>query len=66
MSTINEVVVVLPSDPVTPTIGQGHSAKNSAISLVTRLPLARAISNAGWSGRMPGVRNTTSPPTRSR
>ena len=41
-SLIRVVVVVLPSLPVTPTILQGHSWKNSSISEVRMLPLWRA------------------------
>lgn len=54
------VVVVLPSDPVTAMMGQGQTSKNTSISEVMVLPLARAASSSGTSGRRPGVRKITS------
>ena len=47
MAAIRLVVVVLPSEPVTATRMQGHSWKNSSISLVTVLPAAMACCKAG-------------------
>ena len=41
------VVVVLPSEPVTATILQGQSRKNSSISLVTSAPASRAATSSG-------------------
>ena len=39
------VVVVLPSEPVTPKILQGHSAKNTSISEVITTPAFLAACN---------------------
>ena len=55
-------VVVLPSLPVTPRMGHGQTAKNASISLVMTAPCAFASSSSGTSGRIPGVRKTTSAP----
>ena len=60
ISEISVVVVVLPSDPVTAMMGQGQTSKNTSISEVMVLPLARAASSSGASGRRPGVRKITS------
>ena len=60
ISAMMLVVVVLPSLPVTPMIVHGQTSKNISISDVTMLPRAFAPSSAGTSGRMPGVRKTTS------
>ena len=57
------VVVVLPSLPVTPMIVQGQTSKKISISDVTTLPRAFASSSVGTSGRIPGVRKTTSAPS---
>ena len=51
-----DVVVVLPSLPVTPMIVHGQTSKKISISDVTMLPRAFASSSAGTSGRRPGVR----------
>lgn len=55
---VSVVVVVFPSLPVTAVIGQGQSAKNSSISVVTCVPFARAATNSGRSGRTAGERNS--------
>ena len=60
ISAMMLVVVVLPSLPVTPMIVHGQTSKKISISDVTTLPRAFASSSAGTSGRMPGVRKTTS------
>ena len=59
-SAMMVVVVVLPSEPVTAMMGQGQTSKNTSISEVMVLPLARAASSSGTSGRRPGVRKITS------
>ena len=55
-----EVVVVLPSLPVTARSLQGQTWKNASISEVSSAPRARACSSSGTSGRRPGVRKITS------
>ena len=59
-SEIMVVVVVLPSLPVTAMILQGQTRKKTSISEVISAPRSRAASNAGTSGRRPGVRKITS------
>jgi len=58
------VVVVLPSDPVTAMIRQGHRDKNASISEVSLAPASTARAIWGTSGRRPGVRKITSAPSR--
>ena len=66
ISEISVVVVVLPSEPVTPMIGQGQTSKNASISEVTSAPRLRSVSMAGLLGCIPGVRNRISASTPSR
>ena len=59
-SAMMEVVVVFPSLPVTAYILQGHSWKNTSISLVTAAPRLRAASSWGRWYFIPGVRKMMS------
>ena len=52
------VVVVFPSLPVTPRMGQGQTWKNTSISEVTTLP--QALASSRKRGCRPGVRKITS------
>ena len=54
------VVVVLPSEPVTATIRQGHTWKKASISEVMRAPRSFAATSSGLNGCRPGVRKITS------
>ena len=63
---VSVVEVVLPSEPVIPTIFPGHSSKKSSISEVISIPLRSASSRCGSSGLRLGVRKTTSPSRSSR
>ena len=55
------LVVVLPSEPVTPMILQGQTSKKASISEVNFVPAARSACSSGFSGCSPGVRKATSP-----
>ena len=48
ISLMRVVVVVLPSEPVTATISQGHRSKKSSTSLVTMVPAAMASCKGFW------------------
>ena len=50
------VVVVLPSEPVTAYILQGHRSKNSSISEVTATPLSLALFSAGLLKYIPSAK----------
>ena len=58
---IRVVVVVLPSEPVTAMMGQGHTRKKASISEVICAPASRRAASSGRFGCRPGVRKTTSP-----
>ena len=60
------VVVVLPSEPVTPMVMQGQRDKKTSISEVITTPLSLAFKRAGTSGLKPGVRKIMSPVTSER
>ena len=67
------VVVVLPSVPVTPTIGRGPPGRScsqryaSSSSLRTGTPASAAAANSGWCSASPGLGDTSSTaPTSSR
>ena len=53
-------VVVLPLEPVMPTIGAGHRSKNSWVALDNGMPRAAASTRIGRSGGTPGLTNSTS------
>ena len=59
-----ELVVVLPSEPVTAMVRQGHRRKKASISLVITAPCSRAETRCGSVGSRPGVRKMTSKPLR--
>ena len=61
ISAIRLVVVVLPSLPVTPMMGQGQHCIKSSSSLVTAAPAFISSFSRGWLKYMPGVRKITSP-----
>ena len=63
---INVVVVVLPSEPVTAMRVHGQTSKNASISEVSCAPPSVSRRICGRSGRIPGVRNTTSASSPSR
>ena len=60
------VVVVLPSLPVTPMMGQGQHCMKSSSSLVTAQPAFISSRRRGWLKYIPGVRKITSPRSRCR
>jgi hypothetical protein len=53
-------VVVLPLEPVMPTMGAWHSSVNSLVSLLMGMPLRRASATIGVSSGTPGLRKRTS------
>ena len=60
-SEIIVVVVVLPSEPVTAIILQGHRSKKTSISEVSTAPFSLKATSSGLKNGVPGLRKIISP-----